>query len=267
LDLEVTSLDIRYLGGPARQVIARDVTAVKRLREEAERMQRLASLGQFSAAMAHEIRNPLAAIVLRSSYLAERLKADEESLTTLADVDLAVDRMQRLVTGILDFVRPAPTHRMKEDLIEVIESSIHAVRAHCDLDRIVITKHYAHRHSTVEVDVNQMLVVFNNLFDNALRAMPDGGEIAIRTENRSGTIEVRVEDSGQGIEPENLGRIFEPFYTGRDDGIGLGLALVSRILEQHCCQYQVDSQPGVGTRFTLSFPLAEPEAPPPSAAG
>ncbi|MCP4664429.1 MAG: hypothetical protein GY856_54290 [bacterium] len=262
LDLEVTYLEITYMGGPARQVIARDVTAVKRLREEADRMQRLASLGQFSAAMAHEIRNPLAAIVLRSAYLAERLSADEESLNTLADIDLAVDRMQRLVSGIVDFVRPGRSHLMQEDLVDVIESSLHSFRAHTEPARVAISKDYAHRHSTVEVDVNQMLMVFNNLFDNALRAMPDGGEIVIRTENRSGidsidsgSIEVTIEDSGVGIEPENLERIFEPFYTGRDDGIGLGLALVSRILEQHCCRVQVDSQPGAGTRFTLSFRL------------
>ncbi len=258
LDLEVTYLDIAYLGGPARQVIARDVTAVKRLREEAERMQRLASLGQFSAAMAHEIRNPLAAIVLRSAYLAQRLAADEESLKTLADIDLAVDRMQKLVTGILDFVRPGRIHLMEEDLVDVIESSLHSLRAHTEPARVAISKHYAHRHSTVELDVNQMLMVFNNLFDNALRAMPDGGEIVIRTENRSGVIAVTIEDSGEGIEPENLERIFEPFYTGRDDGIGLGLALVSRILEQHACRVEVASRPGAGTRFTLSFRLAEP---------
>lgn len=204
-----------------------------------------------------EIRNPLAAIVLRSAYLADRLSADEESLNTLADVDLAVDRMQKLVTGILDFVRPGRIHLIEEDLVDVIESSLHSIRDHTEMARVAISRDYAHRQSTVEIDVSQMLMVFTNLFDNALRAMPDGGEIVIRTENRSGSIVVTIEDSGEGIEPENLERIFEPFYTGRDDGIGLGLALVSRILEQHACRVQVDSRPGAGTRFTLSFRLTE----------
>jgi signal transduction histidine kinase len=207
--------------------------------------------------MAHEIRNPLAAIMMHSFYLAERLKDDEENLQILADVNIAVERMQKLVKGILDFVRPDELRFVEEDLVDVLESALAALAARGEGEKVEIVRDYTQQNARVEVDVHQMVTVFLTLFDNAVRAMPNGGTITVRIENpRPETVAVLVEDTGVGIEGEDLERIFEPFFTRREDGIGLGLALVSRILAQHACQVEVESEPGRGTRFLLAFPLA-----------
>lgn len=257
IDLEVAYYDAVYRGAPARQVIARDVTDVKRFRAEAEATARLASLGKISAAMAHEIRNPLAALVMHCFFLAERMQIDDENQQILADINAAVDRMQKLVNGILGFVRPSALVLVDEDLIDVVESGLSALTRQTDSSKVEIVRDYRHKSATVQIDVNQMVDVFINIFDNAVRAMPDGGRITIRAKNPStDAIEVMIEDSGLGIGEEELAQIFEPFFTRRDDGIGLGLALVARILGQHPCRYRVESQLKVGTRFTLAFDLA-----------
>ncbi len=258
LDFEILYHEASYLGAPAVQAIARDVTETRRLRAEAENTARLATLGKISAAMAHEIRNPLAAIVMHSFYLAERLKKDQDNLQILADINTAVDRMKKLVTGILGFVRPSELQLVEEDLVDVVESGLAALGRQTDYSKVEVVRDYTHQSARVEVDVHQMVTVFLTLFDNAVRAMPDGGTITIRAENpEPTTVEVVVEDTGVGIEAGDLKQIFEPFFTRRDDGIGLGLALVSRVLAQHACQYRVESEPGRGTRFVVSFQLAQ----------
>jgi signal transduction histidine kinase len=231
---------------------------VKRQREESERIARLASLGQFSAALAHEIRNPLAAIVMHSFFLAERLpKDDEENLRTLADIDAAVDRMQKLVDGILGFVRPGSLQLAEEDLIAVIDSARLDLDRRAQLSGVAFVEDYRHEASVVEVDAGRMVVAFSNLLDNAVRAMPDGGTLTLRTRHPApGRIEVVVEDTGVGIREDDLERVFEPFFTRREGGVGLGLALAARIFDQHACRYRVESEPGGGTRFFLDFALA-----------
>lgn len=256
MDLEVSYIDISYMGQPACQAIARDVTEVKRQRAQSERLARLASLGQFSAAMAHEIRNPLAAIVMHGFFLAKRLPKEDENQRALADINVAVDRMRKLVDGILGFVRPAELQLVEEDLVAIIGSAQLDLQRQANLAEISIIEDYQHHDATATVDVHQLVTVFSNILDNAVRAMPDGGSLTLRTNPAEDRIEVTVEDTGEGITKDDLERIFEPFFTRRDGGVGLGLALVARILDQHDCRYRVESEPGQGTRFILNFALA-----------
>ena len=258
IDLEVSYFEMSYLGRPAYQAIARDVTEVKRQRAQLEHMARLASLGQFSAAMAHEIRNPLAAIVMHSFFLAERLPKNDENLRTLADINAAIERMQKLVDGILAFVRPPALQLVEEDLLALIDSARLGLARQANLAEVTIVEDYRHLDATVEVDVNQLVGVFTHLLVNAVRAMPDGGTLTLSTSNpTSRTIELIFEDTGVGIAEEDLDRIFEPFFTRRNDGVGLGLALAERVLDQHGSRYRVESRPGAGTRFILEFELAK----------
>ncbi len=260
IDLEVSYFEISYLGRPAIQAIARDVTAVKRQRAESERLARLASLGQFSAAMAHKIRNPLAAIVMQTFFLRDRVSGDREITRSLADINAAAERMQKLVEGILGFVRPATSHFADEDLIAVADSARRDLARH-DLARISFVEDYRHRNAVVAADVNQLVGALAHIFDNAARAMPDGGAVTLATDNPTDeSVRLVIEDDGGGIREEDRERIFEPFFTRRGDGVGLGLALVARVLEAHSCDYRVESRPGEGTRFILNFQLAQPLA-------
>ncbi len=224
----------------------------------AERNSRLASLGRFSAAMAHKIRNPLAALVMHCFFLDQHLPArDEESRQTLEDIQAAVRRMQKLVDGILGFVRPSQIARAPEDFGAVIEAALGRLRSAGE-PPCEIRRELEHRHALVELDAAQLAVVFDNLFANALRAMPDGGTLTVATRNPdAATLEVVGADTGDGIDAEDLERVFEPFFGRRDDGVGLGLAVVARILDQHDCRYRLESEPGRGTRFILSFALAD----------
>ena len=256
MNLEIAFYGISYAGREAVQLIARDVTEVRRRLAESERTARLATLGKISAAMAHEIRNPLAAIVMHCFFLADRLQKDDENLQILADINVAVDRMQKLVTGILTFVRPSELRPVEEDLVDVIDSALATLLNQVDDSKVEIVRDSGHQTSRLELDVNQMIDVFTHIFDNAVRAMPDGGQITIRTRNRSSsTLEVVVEDTGVGIGEDDLQKIFEPFFARRDDGIGLGLAQAARTLDAHVCSYHVESELGEGTRFHLSFAL------------
>ena len=257
--LEISYYDIIYSGRPACQAIARDVTEARRVRAHSERTERLAWLGQFSAALAHEIRNPLAAIVMHGFFLSEQLADDEENLRTLADINTAVERMQKLVNGILAFVRPPTLRPEEEDLVALLDSARLELARRVSLDSIEVVEHLDHLAATVKVDVNQTVNTLAHVLDNAVRAMPGGGTLTLRTSNPSpDMIEIRIEDTGEGMSEEDLERAFEPFFARREDGVGLGLALVARVLDQHDGRYRLESRAGGGICFHLELPLIEP---------
>jgi len=270
VELELSTLPSHFGGRPARQVIARDVTEVRRFRREAERLERLAALGEFSATIAHELRNPLGSLVMGTNYLTDQLEVPEELEETLGDIALAVERLQAVVGGILDFARPENFSPVEEDLVAILESAIRSLAEPMASAGVRVERRFEHGSARVRVDVDQTFHVFTNLLDNAYRAMPEGGEIVLTTSNGTlhvgdeiaageaePSIELVIEDQGGGIEKEHLDRIFDPFFTTRRGGVGLGLAVVSRILGQHRCRHEIESEPGRGTRFRLSFPLAD----------
>lgn len=260
--LEITFFDVHHQGRPAREIIVRDVTAVKKIRDENERLERLASLGKFSAAMAHEIRNPLAAIVMQSFFLSRHLPKSDENLEILADLSSAVERMQHVVDGVLSFVRPQPMRMDEEDLVDVVRSSLYEIRTRTNGTQIEVQESYTHHDARIRVDSGQLQVALSNILNNAVRAMPQGGLLRIRTKDAGNAVQLSIEDSGDGIRPEDLEHIFEPFFTRRDDGAGLGLALVARIFEHHEITYRVESILGQGTRFVMRFPLFAPRRDP-----
>jgi PAS domain S-box-containing protein len=280
IDVEVIFTPTRYQGKPALQIMARDVTEIKNLRQKAQRMKQLADLGQLSATIAHEIRNPLASIRLGFEKLSDRLTIPEAYKTTLKNIEQGISRIQAIIDGILDFTRQATPDLKKVNLHDLLDSSLSSVHNELEQAGITVIKNYLPIQPYVLVDPLQMIQVFVNLFLNAKQAMVSSGKLTIRTilrtpstnykmsfdpsgdrqtrdiANQTPVIEVQIEDTGKGIPPENLEKIFTPFFTTRANGIGLGLAVVSRILEQHQVQISVESQVGVGTRFIIKFPLS-----------
>lgn len=253
LDVEVAVIRTSYRGEPALQVVVRDVTERKGLRQAAERMERLAALGELSATIAHEIRNSLGSITLNFRTVVERMENPERNRGILTNLELAITRIQNLIRGILNFARPAPPTFRPVDLHKILDSSLLPVEKELEQAGITVVKNYSASNSDVLVDPNQIVQVFLNLFFNAKHAMPSGGTLTISTTLQNGWVEARVDDTGKGIPEENLQKIFNPFFTTTPDGIGLGLAIVSRILEQHRSQVFVQSKPGSGTSFTIRF--------------
>ena len=243
------------LTNPRVIVNARDITETKSLRQKAQKMQQLASLGQLSATIAHEIRNPLSSISLNFQYLANHLVIPENCQNIFHNIDHGILRIQKVIEGILNFARPLQSNLKKANLHKILDSSLRYVERELEEKQIRIVKEYDELPADILVDPNQISAVFVNLFTNARQAMSKGGELRLATHVCKGVVEVTVKDTGEGISPENLEKIFTPFFTTRRDGTGLGLAIVAKILEHHDANIKVESTSGLGTTFAIKFPL------------
>lgn len=254
-DVEILKVYTTHEGKPAIQYLIRDITESKSLRDAAERMERLAAIGEFSAILAHEIRNAIGSVALNARVLADRLQVPDNYKKNLQNMELGMQRTQEIIRAILDFARPAKPYKQKISINKAVESSIHLVEETLCQAGITIERIFDKAEPIVDVDVNQIGQVLTNLLLNARNAMDHGGKISIKTDLRSaeGIVSLEVADTGRGIPREHLSKIFNPFFTTTPRGVGLGLAFVSRILEQHDAQILVDSKVGTGTVFTIQF--------------
>jgi PAS domain S-box-containing protein len=261
VDVEVAFVKTIYQGRPAIQAIARDISETKTLRQTAQKMERLAALGEISATIAHEIRNPLASICLNLQYLSTHLQIPQTSRRIFEKIQQGVTIIQNIVSGILDFARLAPPSFKTTNINKVLENSLTYVKQDLEQAGVHVRKDFSAVQPNVLIDPNQMVQVFVNLLSNAKDAMEGGGQLTIQTSSDDRNVEIRIEDTGKGIAQHNLSKIFNPFFTTKANGIGLGLAIVLRILEQHHAEIQVESEAGAGTRciVKLSFtPEFEP---------
>jgi PAS domain S-box-containing protein len=253
LEVEVMKVQTTHQGQPAVQYVIRDVTESKSLRLAAQRMERLAALGEFSAMLAHEMRNSIGSIALNVRMLRERFEVPDPYRKNLQSLEKAVERIQAIIKAILDFARPAPPKLQPISINRVLESSLHQVEHEMEGAGIVVSRLYDASEPLVAIDVHQISQVFVNLLLNAKHAIDGDGKITVITDSRGDSVDVRVVDTGKGIPPENMQRIFDPFFTTSSSGVGLGLAFVSRILEQHGAHIFVESTLGKGSTFTVRF--------------
>jgi PAS domain S-box-containing protein len=249
---------ITDLDGKVTHFIAmkEDITEKKHLQQIAKRMEQLAALGQLSASIAHEIRNPLAAISLNIQMLSDGLKIPDDYREMVDDINIGIQRIQNIIKDILNFARPVQPTLTTEDIQKVIEIGLHSVINDMEKGQITIIREYEPIPFKVKIDINQINEVLINLFINARQAMNLGGKLTVRTQMQNHNVIVEVEDTGGGISPQNLEKVFSPFFTTKPRGTGLGLAIVYRIIENHHAQIFVESKEGVGTRFRLQFPLS-----------
>jgi PAS domain S-box-containing protein len=228
-----------------------DLTEVKRLQEQVELRERLTALGEMSAGIAHELRNPMAVI---SGYLTLLSKkndsADQETIRSIAN---EINGMNRIIGDLLTFARPASLNRVKVTIKDMITSCLAAVlQAKGENSRIETILNIA----DVEVSVDEVLMrqAFSNLLQNAVEAMPDGGTLTIEAQtNRD--LKIAIRDTGNGIPSDKLKKIFLPFFTLKDTGVGMGLALVHKIITSHGGRVDVASTEGQGTVFSIMLPL------------
>jgi PAS domain S-box-containing protein len=253
VDVEMICIETFYQQKSALEVIARDVTETKALRTKAQKMQQLAALGQLSATIAHEIRNPLSSISLNFQHLSEHLSIPQNYQNAFHNIGHGILRIQKVVEGILNFARPLQSNLKKINIHKILDSSLRYVERELEEKQIKVVKEYDTLPTDVFVDPTQLSEVFVNLFTNAKQAMLHGGELRLLTRVCEDGIEVRISDTGEGISAENLEKLFTPFFTTRRDGTGLGLAIVAKILEQHQASIKVDSKIGLGTTFAIKF--------------
>ena len=254
-EVEISPSPIRDADGQAQGFIflMEDLAEKRRAHEVREREKTFSALGEMSVTIAHEIRNPLGAIELFATLLADDLKGDPKREDLASSIVQGVHSLNAIVSNLLFFTRPMPPVFTTVDLHQVLDEALtfasHAIRQR----QIVMAKAYSPGPLLVQGDREQLKQVFLNLFLNAVQAMEDGGRFVIRSRHQGGLAQVSLSDSGPGISKEILPKIFDPFFTTKPKGTGLGLAIVQRVLDQHSATIRVQSELKKGTTFILSF--------------
>lgn len=248
------------------QAVAAQLAEANRNLQEAEaavrRSERLAALGQLSAGLAHELRNPLGTIRASAEMLARQIPRDNPVAAELTGFIAAeVDRTNQLVTRFLEFARPLELKPVRAELAPVIERAIAQLERHSPPFDVAIYRNYAPDLPPFEFDPELMERVVYNLLLNAAQASPPGGAITVKTRPVAGNAEIAVIDRGEGIPPERQETIFNPFVTSKPDGVGLGLAIVSKIVDLHGGTITVESEPGKGSVFRVYLPMSRRSAP------
>ncbi|MEI6166135.1 MAG: ATP-binding protein [bacterium] len=221
---------------------------------------KLASIGRLAAGVAHEINNPLTGVLTYSSFLQKRTRDQPEIQKDLDVIVRETKRCREIVKGLLDFSRQSPPKITLVDIHQTIERTLAVAANQLALSHVTLVKEFCADALRVQADENQMQQVFLNLIVNAIDAIgPDGGTLTIGShlgvKDEQPYLEVTVKDTGCGIPAENLNKIFEPFYSTKDQrGTGLGLSIIWGILDNHHGRITVQSEPGKGTMFTITLP-------------
>ena len=242
-------------GGKIGAVVTiEDLSEIRELTEQLLRADRLAALGELVAGVAHEVRNPLGTI--RASI--QLLEMENPNVPTIVElggvIKQEIDRLDRVIKTLLDFGRPAKPVFAEVDMATVIEDVVGVMQRYAGGSHVRISSR-ALDGARVWADADKLKQALINLIFNAVQAMPAGGEVDIEALKEDGFVRLAVKDTGSGIARDALAKIWDPFYTTRDDGTGLGLAIVHRIVDEHGGYITVASEPGRGTTFTLRLPV------------
>jgi signal transduction histidine kinase len=226
--------------------------------EAVRRSDKLAALGQLTAGLAHELRNPLGTIKASAEMLNVQLSAENE---VAGFISTEVDRTNSLVTRFLQFARPLRLRLESADLAHLLDRAI--AEAEREAPGIAVYRNYAPEIPPFPFDAELMERVFYNLVLNAAQATPPGGTVTVKTRAEGRIAEIAVIDRGTGIGAAQMKDIFNPFFTTKPEGVGLGLAIVAKIVDEHGGKIAVESEPGKGSIFCVSLPM-DPAPPPPT---
>jgi len=244
------------------QAAAEKLAAANRSLKEAQaqvrRSDRLAALGQLTAGLAHELRNPLGTMKTSAELLSRKVAQENAIAREMAGfIASEVDRTNSLIGRFLDFARPQPLKLETGDLASMLDTAIARFEREQKSGKTDVTvfKNYSPDVPPVAFDAELMERVIANLLLNAAQASPPGGVVTVKTRVNDSAAEIAVIDRGSGIDPKNLENIFNPFFTTKPDGMGFGLAIISKIVDEHGGHIAVESTPGEGSVFRIQLPL------------
>ena len=243
---------MNYLSGNLKKARS----ALRLAQKELIIKERLAEAGRVSATLAHEIRNPLAAISGSVKVLKNDLRLDGEQKELMDIVVKESDRVSQSIDQFLDFASPAKEVFAEVDLSCLLDETLKMLRGSGELNgTILVTGNYAESGVRLFASANQFKQIFWNLAKNAIKAMPDGGELRINLLAEKKNVKIAVSDTGTGMTEEDKAHIFEPFYSGFEDGRGLGMANVRRIIDDYEGRIEIDSELNKGTKILITLPL------------
>ncbi|MFZ2447784.1 MAG: ATP-binding protein [Syntrophobacteraceae bacterium] len=236
-----------------------DLTKIQHLEKQLRRSERLAGLGRLAAGVAHEIRNPLSTIKGFAAILAERFGKDDGSRIITDSMIQEAERLNRVVSELLDYAGATSLRKEVRSCRELIEYSFRLVESDARSRAVQLRSSISPEDFEMEVDPDRFAQILLNLYLNAFQAMDKGGDLAVEAVLRDGMVTIAVSDSGAGIRPDHLPHIFDPYFTTKPKGVGLGLANVHKLVEAHAGAIEVESIVGAGTTFTMHFSQNQPK--------
>ena len=238
-------------------MLFQDLREIEALKEEVERERHLAALGRLAAGVAHEVRNPLSSLKGFAQFLRSKFNpgSKEERYSDIMIEE--VERLDRVVQELLDFAKPVTAERKASDANSIVDDALSLVAEDAAFRNVEIVSDLAAELPDVMVDGRQLRQVLLNVLLNGIEAMRDGGRLTVRTRlraNENPPVAIEISDTGVGMSEDEMDKLFEPFYTTKPEGTGLGLTIVSRLIEQNRGRLGVQSVRGEGTTFTISLP-------------
>jgi signal transduction histidine kinase len=236
------------------------IRELKQAQQQLIHAARLSSIGELAAAVAHELNNPLAGVLVYTRLIKDKLSREafdrEQVKGQLQKIESAIDYCTGIIRGLLDFARQSPPVLGPVTVHRAIDKAMALVGHQALMKNIQVVRRETEALPLVVADFNQLVQVFVNLVVNAIQAMKEGNTLTIRSSAENGWVKVDVQDTGTGISPENMEKLFTPFFTTKDEvkGVGLGLAVSHGIVERHGGKIQVESELGKGSTFSVLLP-------------
>jgi len=254
IPFETNATKINLHGKPADIVIFRDLRTRKLMEQKLLKSERLATIGKFATLMAHDLRNPLTSILNAAYYLKFTLKKsglDGQMREMVEIIGKNVEYVSNTINDLLDFVSSKKPRFTKVNLHRIINEVLSSFKI---TNNVIIVKKFG-KISEITADPSRLRRVFYNLIENALQAMPNGGKLTIETVKAGDFVKISISDTGVGIPIENMQKIFTPFFTTKSKGIGMGLAVCKKLIEEHKGVIEVKSREGSGSTFIIKLPI------------
>ncbi|MCF7793822.1 MAG: tetratricopeptide repeat protein [Candidatus Cloacimonetes bacterium] len=238
--------------------LKKEITERKQLENQLIRSERLAGVGELAAGIAHEIRNPLGNISSSAQICLSKYNPQNQIKDFLGIIQEESDKANAIIKGLLDFANPREVKLKKDSVCKVIKEVLNSVNARLQENQVNVELDCSTTIPRIMLDAKWLQQAFQNFILNSIQAMPNGGKLKIsgKADFKNEQLTVIIEDSGFGISQENLSKIFDPFYTTREDGVGLGLSLCHQIISDHNGNMQIESEEKVGTKVYLTFPIS-----------
>lgn len=256
--LDISTFPIKDEEGKVVQVIeyVRNVTDIVKLEDQLLYQERLAGIGELAAGIAHEIRNPLGSISASSQFCLDKYELPDAVRKHLRIILRNSENANRIIKDLLDFAKPREISFKIENIKKVINDACNLVKARCSKQRVRLGLRYSRGLPQMPLDRKRLEEAFLNFILNALDAMPNGGRLIINANVDYQTNEVVVTflDTGEGIAPENIDKLFTPFFSTKESGVGLGLCLAHQVISYHKGKIKIESKLGEGTEIIVRLP-------------